>query len=294
MNPAITSMLEKYNCQTRQDYENALKEIIQQIALLGLWRAKFFQHAAFYGGTALRILYGLDRFSEDIDFSLLAPKTNFQLAPYLEAIKAELNGMDLNVEIVEISKNIETPIESAFLKASTKEHLLKIEVPEQIASRIARENQLKIKLKIKLEIDTQPPGGFETEAKILLAPIPFSVTTYKLPDLFAGKIHAVLQRSWQSDRVKGRDFYDFVWYISRDTPVRLKHLEARLRQSGAWTSSQEMTQKDLLEFLEEKFRKLDVEQARKDVLPFLKDQAAVEIWSSEFFLSLLPKIRVSA
>jgi predicted nucleotidyltransferase component of viral defense system len=281
-------MLEKYKCETRHDYENALKEIIQEVALLGLWRSKFFQHAAFYGGTALRILYGLDRFSEDLDFSLLAPKTDFELSPYLEAIGVELRGMDFNVEITETIKKIDTPIESAFIKAGTREHLLKIEVPEEIFERIAGSDRIKI----KLEVDTDPPAGFETEAKTLLQPIAFSVNTYKQADLFAGKVHAVLQRAWLSGRVKGRDYYDFVWYVGRTTPVHLSHLEQRLRQTGAWTSAQPMTQQDLLTLLEEKFSLLDVELAKKDVLPFVKDPMAVELWSNDFFLSLLPRLKV--
>lgn len=287
MNPAIESMLAKYKCETRVDFENALKEIIQEIALLALWRSKFFHHAAFYGGTALRILYGLDRFSEDIDFSLLSPNSEFDMAPYLVAIHSELSSMDFNVEITKVLKSIESPIESAFIKADTKEHLLKIEVPEQLAERIARTDRLKI----KIEIDTKPPGGFETEAKILLQPIAFSVNTYKQPDLFAGKIHAILQRSWKSGRIKGRDYYDFVWYIGRNTPVRLNHLEQRLRQTGAWSSEMPMTLVDLHALLAEKFSHVDLELAKKDVLPFIKDSAAVELWSQEFFMALMSGLR---
>lgn len=288
MNPAVGAMLERYKCETRQDYENALKEIIQEVALLGLWRAKFFQHAAFYGGTALRILYGLDRFSEDIVFSLLTPNRDFQLAPYLNAIGTELSAMNFNVEISQKAKIIQTPIESAFIKAGTKEHLLKIEVPDEIADRIAKNDRIKI----KFEVDTDPPGGFETEAKTLLQPIAFSVNTYKQPDLFAGKTHAILQRARQSGRIKGRDYYDFVWYVGRNTPVHLNHLEQRLRQTGSWTKDQAMTQADLLSLLEKQFSKLDVELARRDILPFIKDPGAVQIWSNEFFLSLLPGLKV--
>src|ERR1700677_3629901 len=130
MNPAIESMLGRYNCVSVQDYENALKEIIQEIALLGLWRAKFFEHAAFFRGTTLRILYGLDRFSEDIDFSLLEPRGDFELRPYLDAIKAELNAMGFVVDVEERIKNLETSIGSAFIKAETKEHLIRFDVPE--------------------------------------------------------------------------------------------------------------------------------------------------------------------
>jgi predicted nucleotidyltransferase component of viral defense system len=287
MNQATLSMLQRYECQTRQDYENALKEIIQEIALLGLWRSKFYEHAAFYGGTALRVLYGLNRFSEDIDFSLLKPEKGFDLAPYLEAIKVELTSMDFNVEVAERIKNVETAVDSAFIKAGTREHLLKIDVPEEIANQVGRNDRLKI----KLEVDTDPPPGFETEAKTLLLPIPFSVRTYKLSDLFAGKIHAVLQRAWGGGRVKGRDFYDFVWYIARNVPVHLIHLEQRLRQTRGWTSPNPMIHDDLTNLLKDKFSALDIELAKKDVLPFIKDKAEVELWSRDFFVSLLSRLR---
>ena len=287
MNPAILSMLERYKCVTAKDYENALKEIMQEIALLGLWRSKFFEHAAFYGGTALRILYELDRFSEDLDFSLLKPDSDFSLAPYLKAIEAELNGMGFSVTVTEKDTSIDTAIESAFIKGGTKEHLLKIKVPDQIANR-TQTNSL---MSIKLEVDTDPPGGFETEAKTLLQPIPFSVRTYKNPDLFAGKLHAVLQRNWKG-RVKGRDYYDYVWYVARDVPVHLGHLEQRLRQSGGWKEDNALRHADLLELLRKKFATVDVEAAKKDVLPFLRDPAAVALWSREFFESLLPRLKV--
>ena len=205
MNSAVLSMLERYKCATARDYENALKEIMQEIALLGLWRSKFFEHTAFYGGTALRILYGLDRFSEDLDFSLLKTRRSFDFGPYLNAIEAELNGMGFNVTVARQDKKVDTPVESAFVKAGTKEHLLKIQVPGPIVDRIHTDASLNV----KVEIDTDPPGGFETEARTLLQPIPFSVNTYTRPDLFAGKLHAILQRSWKS-RVKGRDYYDYV------------------------------------------------------------------------------------
>jgi hypothetical protein len=164
---------------------------------------------------------------------------------------------------------------------------LKIEVPREISERIARNDRIKV----RLEVDTDPPSGFETEAKTLLQPIAFSVNSYKLPDLFAGKIHAVLRRAWQSGRIKGRDYYDFVWYVGRSTPVRLNHLEQRLRQSNAWISSEKLSMPVLQNLLQEKFSAVDFELAKKDVLPFLKDQSAVEIWSKDFFLSLLPRLK---
>lgn len=288
MNPVILSMLGRYQCVTVRDYEDALKEIMQEVALLGLWRSKFFEHAAFYGGTALRILYGLDRFSEDLDFSLLRPQKAFSLGPHLNAVKAELSGMGFEVTVEGKEKTAETAIESAFIKAGTREHLIRVTVPANLSDRIHR-NKI---MTVKFEVDTDPPGGFQTEAKTLLQPIPFSVNTFKPPDLFAGKLHALLQREWKS-RVKGRDYYDFVWYVAREIPVRLSHLEQRLRQSGGWISDREMQLSDLLERLEAKFVGLDVDGARKGVSPFLRDPAAVDVWSKEFFQSLLQKLKVT-
>lgn len=285
MNAAILTMLQRYKCVTAQEYENALKEIMQEVALLGLWRSKFFDHAAFYGGTSLRILYGLDRFSEDLDFSLLEPNLAFDLQPHLLAVQAELNGMGFSVSVEEREKNIATTIESAFIKAGTKEHLLRIKVPESTTNRILK-NQV---MRIKLEVDIDPPPGFNTEAKTLLQPIPFTVKTYAAPDLFAGKIHAVLQRQWKK-RVKGRDYYDFVWYLGRNTPVNIHHLESRLRQSGGWTQRKELKLTDLHTLLEKRFAELDIRAAKNDVVPFLRDPKAVDLWSNEFFLSLLPRL----
>jgi predicted nucleotidyltransferase component of viral defense system len=167
-------MLNKYKCSTREDYQNALIEILQEIALLGLWRAKFFEHAAFYGGTALRILYGLDRFSEGLDFSLLKPRPKFDLSPYLKAVEVELNGMGFDVHVQVRKKKVITATESAFIKTGTKDSLLKIDVPKEVSQKL----QHNAVLEIKLEIDTDPPPGFQTEARTLLQPIPFAVSSF--------------------------------------------------------------------------------------------------------------------
>lgn len=285
MTPAVQRMLERYRCRDGRDYQNALKEIIQEVALLGLWRSKFFEQAAFYGGSALRILYGLDRFSEDLDFSLLKPQPDFRLTSYLRGVEAELAGFGFNVTIEERVKSVKSAIESAFIKAGTRWHLLRIQVPESFAGGIHRDQVLTI----KIEVDTDPPTGFKTEARPLLLPIPFSVQSYRKPDLFAGKLHAILQRNWKQ-RVKGRDYYDFVWYLAGKVPCHLAHLEQRLRQSGGWTEERAMKPEDLRQALDRRFATLDVAQARKDVLPFLKNPAAIDIWSQEFFHTLLPQL----
>ncbi|MCK5535080.1 nucleotidyl transferase AbiEii/AbiGii toxin family protein, partial [bacterium] len=227
MNDAIRIMLSRYNCRGTDDYENALKEIIQEIALLGFWRSKFFEKACFYGESALRILYGLDRFSEDMDFSLLKRNKKFSLMSYCKAVKNELKSFGFSVTIDEKKKKIQTNIDSAFIKTGTLQNMIMIDIPKSATKRI---HPGKI-LKIKIEVDVNPPQGFQVEAKYLFHPVPFSVNTYVQPDLFAGKLHAVLCRSW-GNRVKGRDWYDMVWFVGRDIAVRLKHLENRMKQTG--------------------------------------------------------------
>lgn len=285
MKDAISSMLARYACHSLNDYENALKEIIQEIALLGLWRSKFFEHAAFYGGTALRILYGLDRFSEDLDFSLLVPNPQFKLAPYLAGLKAELDSFGFTVAVDEKTKSGERTIRSAFIKTGTKNLLLDIKAPPSLSQSLPA---MKL-LKVKLEIDIDPPPGFDTEVKYLLQPIPFSVNTYAAPDLFAGKVHALLCRPWET-RVKGRDWYDFVWYVGRSIPIHLSHLQSRMVQTGAWDPFKTLDFVELSRLLIQKIERVDFEAARQEVAPFLKDPASTAVWSTEFFKILVSRL----
>lgn len=288
MHSVIGSMLGRYKCVTQQDYKNALKEIIQEVALLGLWRAKFFEKAAFYGGTALRILYGLDRFSEDLDFSLLHPDPSFTLAPYKRAIQTELESFGFDVSFHLAEKSQETAIQSAFLKANTLEHFMRIGVPAAERKRCHLEESLKI----KLECDTDPPLSFSTEAQFLLQPIPFSVVTFAKEDLFAGKMHALLFRNWQQ-RIKGRDWYDFVWFVAQGIPLHLGHLEARMQQTKHLSSHQVLTVAHFHHLLSNKIKQLDLEQVRKDILPFLRNRDSIAVWSHSFFQSVGEKIQFS-
>jgi predicted nucleotidyltransferase component of viral defense system len=286
MNQAVITMLEKYDCKSARDFENALKEIIQEIALLGLWRTSFFDHAAFYGGTALRILYGLPRFSEDLDFSLLKPDPVFSLDKYLGAIQNELAAFGFEVTVETKKKAVISQVDSAFIKAGTKEHLIKIQAAAPLAQRV----QANQNLTIKLEVDTDPRADFQTEVKFQLLPIPYSIQIFQLPSLFAGKMHAILHRQWKG-RVKGRDYYDLIWYLGRGVPVDLGHLEARLRQSGGWTEKSKIRPKDLQVLLLKQFEKVDFEKAKTDIRPFIKDEAEIKLWSQDFFKSLLPRLK---
>ena len=285
MHDAIRTMLDRYALQTGDDCVNALREILQELALLGLWRSKFFEHAAFYGGTALRVLHGLDRYSEDIDFSLLAPDPGFSLGQYGESLAREIGSFGFRVEFEQRAPTRRTAIESAFLKADTLAQLLVIEAgPDLLAGRHPGSA-----LRIKLEVDTDPPGGFETESRYLLRPIPFAVRAYSLPDLLAGKLHTILCRKWGT-RVKGRDWYDLAWYAGRHPRVRLSHLEARMRQSGDYPEGAALTRERLMEQLNQAVDGLDVDRAREDVIRFVRDPRDVEIWSKDFFYEVVQRI----
>ena len=285
MNPAIEQMLERYVCQTRDDYVRALREILQQIALLGLWRGKFFEHAAFYGGTALRVLYGLDRYSEDLDFSLLKPSTAFSLGAYGDALRRELASFGFEVSFESRKRNSQSAIESAFLKANTLQQLIIVKA----AATVMRPQHAGEVLKIKLEVDTDPPSGFETESRAVLLPVPFAVRAYSLPDLFAGKMHALLCRKWKT-RVKGRDWYDLVWYVGHNPQLHLSHLESRLRHSGHWIGQASLTRSDLLDRLRTAIGRLDVDQIRQEMDRYVRDKSSLQLWSREFFLQITEKI----
>ena len=286
MHEAVARMLSKYECQGLNDYINALREILQDIALLGLWRSKFFEKAAFYGGTALRVLYGLDRFSEDMDFSLLEPLDSFDIMSYIAFLERETRGFGFDIRVERIAKTIQTPVQSAFLKADTRNQLLVIETGEEILKAIPK-GQI---LKIKLEVDTDPPPGFETQARYLLQPIPFSVRAFVLPDLFAGKMHAILCRRWKS-RVKGRDWYDLVWYAANHPELHLYHLEQRMRQTGDWKEDAPLTSEGFKDMLIHTINSLDINQTRKEVESFVRDPENLSIWSHEFFLDIVSRIR---
>jgi len=287
MHDAIAKMVSKYECRGLNDYINALREILQEIALLGLWRSKFFEKAACYGGTALRILYGLDRFSEDIDFSLLEPSLDFDLKGYTAFVQKEMQAFGFDVLVEKVAKSVETPVQSAFLKADTRKQLLVIETKEDILRAVPKGKLLRV----KMEVDTDPPSGFSTEARYLLQPIPFAVRSFVLPDLFAGKMHAILCRKWKS-RVKGRDWYDLVWYAANHPELHLEHLEQRMRQTGHWKGNDPLTQEKFQELLGNTINKLDVKQARREVEPFVKSPENLSIWSREFFLDVALRIMV--
>jgi predicted nucleotidyltransferase component of viral defense system len=281
MNPAIQSMLARYKPAGLHEEERALKEIIHEVALLGLWRAKFFEHAAFYGGTALRIFHGLNRFSEDLDFSLTAQQSNFTLSSYLNAVKLELQSYGFDVSVEKKVKSQNTAIESAFIKGNTQIHLI------QVGSKT--KTQRDRQLKIKLEVDTDPPPGASTEARQLFLPIPFSVKMYDLPSLFAGKLHAALCRK-RVYNVKGRDWYDFLWYVGRGVSPNITHLEMRMRQSEHYTSQEPLTLPLLKSLLTEKLNEMDLEALKTDIAPFITNPSDLDGWNRDLFQAAIARL----
>lgn len=282
MNSVIEQMLAQHEAGDRK---NSIKEVVQEILLCGLSRSGFFRDAAFYGGTALRLFYSLDRFSEDMDFSLLAPDPDFRLEAFLPALEAELAAYGFRFRAETREKSVVSDIQSAFLKGGTREHLLLCYADEQLARSVGG-NEL---IKIKLEVDTTPPPYAGFERKFRLLPIPFEVNLYDAPSLFAGKLHAVICRAWKS-RVKGRDLYDYVFYMSRQTPVNLKHLNARLLDSGFEGAREDMPIEQIREILCRRFESIDYAQAKADVLPFIRNPASLDIWSAEFFIGITQQL----
>ena len=283
----IEQMLKRYELNTIHDHENALKEIIQEIVLLGLWRSKFYEKAVFYGGSALRILYKLDRFSEDLDFSLIAPEKDFNIKKYLGAVKSELELWDFEVFTEEKNKKNGSTINSAFIKANTLIHLLKIDVNLK-----THKNAV---MKIKLEVDQDPAIGFASELKYHLHPIPFTIKTMALPGLFAGKMHALLCRT-RGTNIKGRDWYDLIWFVKNNIPCDLYYLKNKMAQTGHIDVSEALTKEKLIEFLSGKLKEIDFDLAKSDVEPFLKNlvqREELSLWSDAFFSDyLVQEIRV--
>lgn len=283
----IEQMLNKYAIQSEDELLNALKEVFQEITLLGLYRGGFFEKAAFYGGTALRILYGLNRFSEDLDFTLLEKNPDFAIEKYFLHVKDEFEALGISITLSKKTKVSSSTIESAFLKNDTSIHTLNIQANN--LDTILNGIHSGKRLKIKFEVDTNPPLKFQTESKTLLLPITFTVKSMTLPNLYAGKMHALLFRNWQT-RVKGRDWYDFEWYVKNSIKLNLSHLAERMVESGDLEKGTTLTKELFKTLLDEKIDTLHVESAIAEVKPFIKDYSVFDFWSKDYFRLLAGRI----
>ena len=271
-NEIFNQMLSGYDITTEQQKRNAIFEVNQQVILAGLYNGGFFNEAAFYGGTCLRIFHGLQRFSEDMDFSLLAPNKNFDFTQYFQPIIDQFALVGREVEIRKKDKKNFGKVESAFLKDNTDVYDITFQTEKSV--------------KIKIEVDTQPPLKFKTEQKLLLLPQSFMTRCFTLPTLFAGKMHALVYRAWKN-RVKGRDWYDFEWYVRHNIPLDFTHLSERALQFN----QEELDSETFLQKLNERLAAADINQVKADVLPFVRNPKELDIWSNEYFLQLAKMIR---
>ena len=271
-NDIYNNMLSAYDLSTEQQKRNAIFEVNQQVILAGLYNGGFFDVAAFYGGTCLRIFHGLQRFSEDMDFSLLTSDDKFDFTKYFQPIIDEFAIVGREVEITKKDKKSFGKVESTFLKDNTDVYDVTIQTNKSI--------------KIKIEVDTQPPLKFTTEQKLLLLPHSFMTRCFTLPDLFAGKMHALVYRAWKN-RVKGRDWYDFEWYVRNNIPLDFAHLAERVFQFN----NEVIEQSSFMAKLKERLASANINQVKNDVLPFVRNPKELDIWSNDYFLQLADMIR---
>lgn len=285
MSPVLRQLLGKYSAARVEDYDRALREIMQQVILLGLWRGRFFEHAAFYGGTALRLVHGLDRFSEDLDFSLLEPDSLFDLGGFRSSAVRELSAHGIEADAGSAEKPEGSSIQHLFLSANACSTMASAGAPQAVISSLPRERLLKV----RLEVDVCPAPGFSTTPGYLLVPLPFQVRCYSLSDLHASKMHAVLCRRWRN-RVKGRDWFDMVWFAANHPQLHLAHLDQKMRQSGDLGSAEVLTEDLLRSKIDMAIDRLDVNAARREVEPFVTDYTSLQIWSIDFFRAVAARI----
>lgn len=275
----IQDRLNSYSPQTKQEEENVIKQIYQEISLFALSRAGFFKLAAFQGGTCLRIIYNLNRFSEDLDFILINPDKTFVWEPFLKKMTTVFESFGVQLQAIDRSKAPGT-IQRAFLKQNSFGKILQLGYQ--------RGSSDKQNVMIRLEIDTNPPSGSFFSTHYVDFPIPFSIVAQDKPTLFASKCHALLCR----DFLKGRDWYDFLWYVSNKTPVNFAHLKAALTQTGHWNAQEPFNREDLVTLLKKRILEIDWKSAAADVQSFLmmRDREFLQEWSQPLFLAYVDKI----
>lgn len=275
MNELYEKMLSAYDQSTDSARRNAIYEVSQQIVLAGLADGGFFNKAAFCGGTCLRIFHGLNRFSEDMDFTLLKEDSSFNFEQYFQPVIDQFALVGRKVEIKKKDKKSFGKVESAFLKDTTDVYDISFQTERSI--------------KVKIEVDTVPPLKFATEQKILLQPKSFMTRCVALPDLYAGKMHALVFRAWKN-RIKGRDWYDFEWYVRNGIPLDWNHLHERILQFNG----QEMTLDEFRSALRGRLGRADISRVKEDVLPFLNNPGELNIWSNDYFLQLADMMKIDA
>ena len=276
----IQQRLLSYNCKTDIEEQQAIREITQEVVLAALGRGDFFKQALFQGGTCLRIFYGLNRFSEDMDFILRNANPEYQLKDHIKHLTDELAAYGYTIEITDRNKAGAT-IKKVFLKDTSLGKVIDVRHTNLTGSMA--------KIRIKLEIDTNPPAGSGHELKYLDFPFVSAVAVQDKPSLFAGKIHALLCREY----IKGRDWYDFIWYTSNRVEVNYGFLSSAINQFGPWKGQTITIDKAwMVQELERKINSIHWKQAARDVHRFVRtaEQPSLNVWSKELFLGQLSKL----
>lgn len=277
----LRKRLQRNSATNAVQEEQALKEMLQEIALYALWRGGFFEVAAFQGGTSLRILHGLPRFSEDLDFILLKPDPAFQWSHYFDTLTEVLAQFGVRCDLSDRSR-MDNAVRQALLKDNAIGRQLDLSFFDADTPR---------KLKVKLEIDTRPPAGTGTRWHYLDFPVDFEVCAQDLPSNFALKLHALLCRPY----LKGRDWFDFAWYCKQETRPNLPHLAHALNQAGPWQDQHPPVDAQwLVAALHTKIKTIDWSLAAQDVAPFLpaREQASLRLWSERFFADKIGRAHV--
>lgn len=265
-------LVQEYHPQNNIQQAAAQREVMQKVALAGLARGGLFEHAAFYGGTCLRLMHGLPRYSEDMDFSLIEKTNAVHLEDYFQSIMDEFATLGLAVEIEKKDKKIFGRVESAFLKENTEAYDIKFQTRKM--------------MKVKIEMDIDPPLCFQTEQCLLDRPYVFPIRCIALPSLFAGKLNALVYRAWQT-RIKGRDWYDFAWYVRNNVPLDWAHLQERIREF----TGEIITPEKFTVMLRDKLANSNIEMVKKDVVGFVDNPRELDFWSNDYFVSLINQIK---
>ncbi len=281
----IEELLNSYDPKTLDETKMRLRELLQQIVLIGLSKANFFKYASFYGGTALRIFYSLNRYSEDLDFTLNQKDDAFSLEPFIKKIKEVARGYGIQLDIETKSKKVLTPIESAFAKLNTYQTFIALKLDDNLTKLLHKDETIKV----KFEVDCNPALGFSCDSKWLDVPEFANIKVLDIESLFAGKIHAILCRNYKNN-VKGRDYYDFLFYLKKRVSPNLTYLRNKLIESGTIKENEHFDTETLKAMLKDRFESVDFNQARQDAERFVIDNEDLSYFSKDLFIDLLDRL----
>ena len=281
----IKELIDLHHPSTVEETKDALREVLQGIVLAGLSKGGFFSKASFYGGAALRIFYGLNRYSEDLDFTLKEKDSSFSLKPYLNYVVELASSYGIKLEASVKKKENPSPIESAFAKANTYSTFLSLRLNEELTSLLHKDEVIKA----KFEVDCDPSLGFGSEVRWIDDPEFASVSVLDEPSLFAGKLHAVLCRNYKNN-VKGRDYYDFLFYMRKKVSPNLVYLRNKLVDTGKIKEEDEFNVEVLKKMLLDRFETVDFAKAKEDAQKFLYTSESLEYFTKDLFVDMARRL----